>query len=89
MLYLDAKGVYAATGSACTSKTLDSSHVIIALGFPFEVAHGSIRFSLGRETSKKDINYVLKVLPELVEKLRVMSPINVNEKYFSCPAEDL
>lgn len=89
LLYLDAKGVEASTGSACTSATLDPSHVIIALGFPFEVAHGSMRFTLGRSTTKKDIDYTLSVLPELVEKLRAMSPVNVDEKYYSCPGEEL
>lgn len=89
LLYLDAKGVYAATGSACTSQTLDPSHVILALGFPFEVAHGSIRFSLGRQTTNEDIDYILEVLPELVENLRKISPVHVDEKYFSCPAEKL
>jgi len=82
ILYLDAKGVFASTGSACTSASLDPSHVILALGMPFEVAHGSIRFSLGRSTTKKDIEYVLGVLPALVEKLRLMSPVRVDSKYY-------
>ena len=81
-LYLDAKGVYVSTGSACTSASLDPSHVILALGLPYEVAHGSIRFSLGRSTTKKDINYVLKQLPPLVERLRNMSPVRVDPKYY-------
>ncbi len=82
LLYLDAKGIYAATGSACTSATLDPSHVILALGLPYEAAHGSIRFSLGRSTSQKDIDYLVEVLPPLVEKLRKISPVNVDPKYF-------
>ena len=82
LLYLDAKGVYASTGSACTSASLDPSHVILALGLPYEVAHGSIRFSLGRSTTQKDVDYVIEVLPALVEKLRSLSPVNVDEKYF-------
>jgi len=82
LLYLDAKGVFAATGSACTSATLDPSHVILALGLPYEVAHGSIRFSLGRSTTKEDIDYVIEVLPSLVEKLRKISPVRVDPKYF-------
>ena len=81
-LYLDAKGIYVATGSACTSESLDPSHVIVGLGLPYEVAHGSIRFTLGRLTTKKDLDYVLSVLPGLVEKLRRMSPVHVDEKYF-------
>ena len=83
VLYLDARGVYASTGSACTSASLDPSHVILALGMPYEVAHGSVRFTLGRETTTADIDYVLEVLPPLVEKLRTMSPVHVDEKYFA------
>ncbi len=82
LLYLDASGIYASTGSACTSASLDPSHVILALGLPYEVAHGSIRFSLGRSTTKEDIDYVLETLPPLVEKLRALSPVRVDEKYF-------
>lgn len=82
LLYLDAAGIYASTGSACTSASLDPSHVILALGFPYEVAHGSMRFSLGHHTTKEDIEYVLKTLPPLVEKLRAISPVRVDEKYF-------
>ncbi len=83
LLYLDAAGVYASTGSACTSASLDPSHVILALGMPYEVAHGSLRFSLGRATTMDDVNYVLDVLPPLVEKLRSISPVNVDAKYFA------
>jgi cysteine desulfurase len=83
ILYLDAKGIYVSTGSACASASLDPSHVILALGVPYEVAHGSVRFTLGHSTTEKDIEYVLDVLPHLVEKLRVMSPVHVEEKYFT------
>jgi cysteine desulfurase len=83
LLYLDAQGVYASTGSACTSASLDPSHVILALGLPYEVAHGSMRFTLGRSTTEEDIDYVLEVLPPLVAKLRSISPVCVDEKYFS------
>ncbi|MCH8049332.1 aminotransferase class V-fold PLP-dependent enzyme [Patescibacteria group bacterium] len=86
LLYLDDKGIYASTGSACTSATLDPSHVILALGLPYEVAHGSLRFSLGRSTRQEDIDYVVEVLPPLVKKLRSISPVNVEEKYFKIPA---
>jgi len=86
LLYLDAVGVYASTGSACTSASLDPSHVILALGMPFEVAHGSMRFSLGRSTTMADIEYLLEVLPPLVERLRAMSPVCVDEKYFELEA---
>ena len=77
LLYLDAKGVYASSGSACTSKTLDPSHVIVAMGVPYEYAHGSIRFTLGRETTEEDVDYVLEILPEIIVNLRKISPFNV------------
>ncbi|MBI4435620.1 cysteine desulfurase [Candidatus Uhrbacteria bacterium] len=83
ILYLDAQGVYASTGSACTSASLDPSHVILALGLPYEVAHGSLRLTLGRLTTQEDIDYVIQVLPPLVEKLRSISPVRVDEKYFA------
>ncbi len=82
VLYLDAKGIYASTGSACTSATLDPSHVIIALGLPYEVAHGSIRFTLGRSTTQEDLDYVIEELPALVERLRKISPVSVDPKYY-------
>jgi cysteine desulfurase len=82
ILYLDAAGIYVSTGSACTSSTLDPSHVILALGLPYEVAHGSIRFSLGHGTTMEDIDYVLETLPPLVEKLRALSPVRVDPKYY-------
>jgi cysteine desulfurase len=82
ILYLDAAGIYASTGSACTSVSLDPSHVILAMGLPYEVAHGSIRFSLGHDTTKDDMDYVIKTLPPLVAKLRALSPVRVDEKYF-------
>lgn len=82
ILYLDAHGVYASTGSACTSASLDPSHVILALGMPYEVAHGSLRFTLGRSTTQEDIDYVIQILPPLVEKLRSISPVRVDPKYF-------
>lgn len=77
LLYLDAVGIYASTGSACTSASLDPSHVVMALGVPFEIAHSSMRFSLGRETTKKDIDYVMDKLPAIVEKLRKMSSVSL------------
>lgn len=75
ILYLDQAGIYASTGSACTSKSLEPSHVILALGEPHEVAHSSLRLTLGRHTVKEDLDYVVEVLPEIVKKLRIMSPI--------------
>jgi cysteine desulfurase len=72
--YLNAKGIAASTGSACSSKSLEPSHVLLAIGLKHEQAHGSLRMTLGKENTQKDINYVLEVLPEIVEKLRKISP---------------
>ena len=87
ILYLDAKGIAISTGSACTSTTLDPSHVILALGKPYEYAHSSLRFTLGRSTTKEDLDYVMEVFPGIVEKLRVISPIRmeVGQKEISHP----
>lgn len=82
LLYLDQYGICASTGSACTSKTLDPSHVILALGRPYEAAHGSIRFSLGRYSTKEGIDKVLDVLPGVVEHFRKLSPVNLNAEDF-------
>jgi cysteine desulfurase len=78
VLYMDAYGVSFSTGSACTSESLEPSHVILALGKPYEFAHSSMRFTLGRSTTKDDIDYVLGVLGQMVEKLRAISPIHVD-----------
>ena len=75
LLNLDLEGIAAATGSACSSSTLESSHVLLALGLSHEQAHGSLRFSLGRETTEEDIDLLLEVLPRIVAKLRAMSPL--------------
>ena len=87
VLYLDAKGISFSTGSACTSESLDPSHVILALGKPYEFAHSSMRFTLGRSTTKEDLDYVLGVLPEVIEWLRKVSPLNLelNAKSMSHP----
>jgi cysteine desulfurase len=82
VLYLDAKGVMASTGSACASASLDPSHVILATGLSYEAAHGSIRFTLGHSTTKRDIERVLAVMPGIVERLRKISPVNLDMKYF-------
>jgi len=74
LINLDLEGICASSGSACTSGSLEPSHVLLAMGIPPEVAHGSLRFSLGRETKEEDIDRVIKVLPPIVEKLRAMSP---------------
>ena len=75
VLYLDNAGICVSSGSACTSKSLEPSHVILALGEPHEVAHSSLRFSLGHYTTKEDIDYVMEVLPGIVRKLRSISPL--------------
>ncbi len=81
ILYLNEYDIYTSTGSACTSQTLDPSHVVIATGLPYEAAHGSIRFTLGRETTEADVNKVLEVLPGIVKILRQISPINVDAEH--------
>jgi cysteine desulfurase len=75
LLNLDMLGIAASSGSACTSGSLEPSHVLLALGLPHEVAHGSLRFSFGKQTTEADIDYVLKELPPVIEKLRAMSPL--------------
>jgi cysteine desulfurase len=74
VLDLDSHGIAASTGSACSSKSLEPSHVLLCIGLKHEEAHGSLRLSLGRDTNDRDINYVLKVLPKSVERLRKISP---------------
>jgi len=76
LLSLDLAGVAASSGSACTSGSLEPSHVLSAIGLDHHSAYGSVRFSLGRGNSEEDINYALKVLPPIVERLRQISPMN-------------
>lgn len=75
LLYLDAKGICASSGSACTSGSLDPSHVLLAIGRPHEVAHGSLRLSLCEENTEDEIDKILVAVPEVVELLRGMSPM--------------
>lgn len=75
LLNLDILGIAASTGSACTSTSLEPSHVLLAIGRSHELAHGSLRFSLGRWTKEEDIDYLLEHLPKIVAKLRAMSPL--------------
>jgi cysteine desulfurase len=74
LINLDFEGICASSGSACTSGSLDPSHVLLAMGISPEIAHGSLRFSLGKENTEEEIDRVLEVLPPIVEKLREMSP---------------
>jgi cysteine desulfurase len=80
LLNLDLEGICASTGSACSSANLEPSHVLLALGLPPEQAHGSLRFSLGRENTEADVERVLEVLPGIVAKLRAMSPLLKSRK---------
>lgn len=75
LIMLDQKGICASSGSACTSGALDPSHVLLAIGLPHEIAHGSIRFTISRETSKEDIDYTVEELKKIVDRLRSMSPL--------------
>lgn len=88
LLYLDEYGISMSTGSACTSESLDPSHVILAIGKPYEYAHGSMRFSLGRSTTKEDLDYVLDLLPEIVQRLRDISPVNLKLDDDGKPSEN-
>ncbi len=79
VLSLDMEGIACSTGSACSSTSLEPSHVLLAIGCPRELAHGSLRFSLGRQTTAADIDYVLDILPAIVTRLRRMSPLYKKE----------
>jgi cysteine desulfurase len=80
LLNLDLEGIAASTGSACSSSSMEASHVLLALGLSPEVAHSSLRLTLGRYTREEDIDYVLEVLPGIVKKLRSMSPLHKKTK---------
>jgi len=75
ILMLDAAGIAASSGSACSSGALDPSHVLLAIGLPHEHAHGSVRLSLGEETTEADVDYILEKIPGIIGKLRAMSPL--------------
>lgn len=75
LIMLDGKGICASSGSACTSGSLDPSHVLLAIGLPHEIAHGSLRMTLGEETTEEEIDYVVDCLKEIVGRLRDMSPL--------------
>ena len=75
LIMLDMAGICASSGSACTSGSLDPSHVLLAIGLPHEIAHGSLRLTLGEDNTEEDINYVVDKIKEIVEHLRAMSPL--------------
>ncbi len=80
LLYLDLKGIAVSTGSACASGSLDPSHVLLATGMPAERAHGSIRISLGRENTMKEVEYVIRSMKEVIEKIRKMSTVGTGDE---------
>lgn len=80
LLYLDARGICASSGSACTSGSLDPSHVLLAIGLPHEIAHGSLRVTFGDDNSKEDVDFLVDTLVEIVAKLRQMSPLYEEKK---------
>ena len=75
LIMLDMEGICASSGSACTSGSLDPSHVLLAIGLPHEIAHGSLRMTLSEETTKEDVDFVIDKLTGIVAKLRSMSPL--------------
>ena len=75
LLLLDANGICASTGSACSSTSLEPSHVLLSIGVPVEIAHGSLRFSLSHDNTDEDVDYILETVPKVVERLRMMSPL--------------
>ena len=75
LLLLDRKGICASSGSACTSGSLDPSHVLLSLGIPHEVAHGSLRLSIGEYNTMEEIDYICEQVPQVVEYLRSISPV--------------
>ena len=75
LLNLDLKGISASSGSACTSGSLDPSHVLLAIGLPHEIAHGSIRISMGKYNTKEEVDYLIEQMVEIIGRLRAMSPL--------------
>lgn len=75
LLFLDDEGIMASSGSACTSGSLDPSHVLLAIGVPHEVAHGSLRLTFSEEISAEDVDYMVRKVSEVVGRLRDMSPV--------------
>jgi cysteine desulfurase len=79
LLSLDMTGVFASSGSACTAKTLEPSHVLLATGLKHEEAHGSLMFTLGRQTTEEDVDYAASLMPSIVKRLRAISPLTPKE----------
>jgi cysteine desulfurase len=75
LMMLNSQGIAVSSGSACTSRALKASHVLIAMGLPHEIAQGSLLFTIGLQTTTDDIDYVVNKLPPIVERLRQMSPL--------------
>lgn len=75
LIWLDRQGICGSSGSACTSGSLDPSHVLLAIGLPHETAHGSLRLTLSYENTKEEIDYTVEQLTEIIERLRGMSPL--------------
>ncbi|MCL2402508.1 MAG: aminotransferase class V-fold PLP-dependent enzyme, partial [Oscillospiraceae bacterium] len=75
LLLLDMAGICASSGSACTSGSLDPSHVLLALGLPHEIAHGSLRLSLSEYNTPEEVEYIIEKLPPIIQRLRDMSPV--------------
>ena len=75
LILLDNNGICASSGSACTSGSLDPSHVLLAIGLPHEIAHGSLRLTLSAETTMEDIDFVVDCIKQIIERLRSMSPL--------------
>ena len=75
LIMLDMKGICGSSGSACTSGSLDPSHVLLAIGLPHEIAHGSLRLTLDERNTMEEMDYVVESIKEIVEKLRSMSPL--------------
>lgn len=83
LLNLDLKGIAASSGSACTSGSLDPSHVLLAMGLTHEIAHGSLRLTLGRDNTEQEVDYFLEVIPNIIARLRSMSPLFGNSNHLS------
>jgi cysteine desulfurase len=80
LLNLDMKGIAASSGSACTSGSLEPSHVLVSMGLSHELSHGSVRFSLGKSNTVEEIDYLLEIMPPIVERMRSMSPLYAGAK---------